>query len=485
MRHSILYPLVIILSLFLSSCEDFLDQTPSTSLPSEDAIQTVDDLRNALNGAYTRLIDLDGNGHSYYAGDFICLGDLRSNDMTYILNSNAISPVARLEYSKNSGLAESFWLTHYTVLGRINNILSATDGVKVEASEDSLYSDLIGQLYGLRALLHFDLARTFSQLPTALHSGMTMTTPDGGIPLANQKFDVSYKPVRVTLQETYDFIISDLDTAIARMYPGPQKTDTYGSLNLYSVLAIKSRVLLYLGDYTNSLLAAEYVISNAGDAGYRLSFIGDYPLMWSGVSQNEYLFELITNTLYNSQRNSIGYYSTPNGYGEFGCTDTFKNWISTSPFGTDIRASLIVEKVNLNGKGGLFPDKYPGREGSDYINNPKIIRLAEVYLNAAEAAFKTDNNSKATQYINELRRKRILGYVDVASVTLEEILDERRKELFAEGHRCWDAWRNQQSLLIARFSATPVNYDDYRTLVAIPQRETDLSPGLKQNPGYN
>ena len=63
MKQKIIYPLVFLLALMVSSCEGFLDQNPSTSLPSDDAVQTVTDLRNALNGAYTRLIDLDDFSH--------------------------------------------------------------------------------------------------------------------------------------------------------------------------------------------------------------------------------------------------------------------------------------------------------------------------------------------------------------------------------------------------------------------------------------
>ncbi len=483
MKQKIIYPLVFLLALLVSSCEGFLDQNPSTSLPSDDAVQTITDLRNALNGAYTRLIDLDDNSHSYYAGDFICLGDLRSDDMNYILNSNQISPVGRLDYEQNSDYALAFWLTPYTVLGRINDILAVVGNIEVEEGDEVLFNDLVGQLYALRALLHFDLARTFAQLPTALHDGMTMTTPNGGIPLSDRKFDVSYKPVRSTLKETYDLILADLDTAVARMNPVPDMADSYGSLNRYATLAIKSRVQLYLGEYEDALATAEDVIENAGDAGYRLSFISDYVAMWGGTAEPEFLFEMITNLQYNAQRNSIGYYSTPDGYGEYGCSDDFANWIKSDP--NDIRGSLVVEKISENGAGqGFYPAKYPGRESSDYVNNPKIIRMAEVYLIAAEAAFKSDDNAKATQYINTLRRYRILAYVDVASVTLDDIMNERRKELFAEGHRTWDAWRNQQSLLIERYSTTAVSYDDYRTLVAIPQRERDLSDGLTQNEGW-
>lgn len=45
-----------------------------------------------------------------------------------------------------------------------------------------------------------------------------------------------------------------------------------------------------------------------------------------------------------------------------------------------------------------------------------------------------------------MREKRITGYSDVNTVTLDEILKERRIELNGEGHMAWDMWRNKKSV---------------------------------------
>jgi hypothetical protein len=199
--------------------------------------------------------------------------------------------------------------------------------------------------------------------------------------------------------------------------------------------------------------------------------------------QPEYLFEVVTTLLYNAQRNSLGYYADPDGYGEFTVTNDFAGWLLS--FSTDIRSLMVSIKENSQGYGrGYYCNKYPGREGSLYVNNAKVIRMSEVYLIAAEAALKTSDQTKADQYLNELRQKRLVVQNDLTNVTLNNILDERKKELFAEGQRSWDVWRNKGSLVNTNFSFDPVAYDNYHTLLAIPQRETDISPGLVQNPGW-
>lgn len=93
------------------------------------------------------------------------------------------------------------------------------------------------------------------------------------------------------------------------------------------------------------------------------------------------------------------------------------------------------------------------------------------------------NASKiAAGYINDLREQRITGYTDAASVTIDEILDERRKELFAEGHIAFDYWRNGKNVVKGSLTTAPT---DTKTVLPIPKEEIDLAKGkLKQNPGY-
>jgi len=478
------YLAALLMAGILSSCEDFLVENPSFALPADESIETVTDLQNAVNGVYSRMSHQPGVTASFYAGDYIVLGDIRGDDMTYNkeINANQISPVARFQYDKNSTFALNFWSAPYVSIGRINDILSVTDNIVVETGEEDTFLDLVGQLYALRALCHFDLVRMFAQLPTALHDGVTMDSPDG-IPISDRVFPVDHKPVRNTLQEVYNFILDDFDEAILRLNETPSITTSYGYINIWAAKALKARAQLYLGEYSDALATAEEVINGAGPSGYRLAEIMEYTNIWDLVTQPEFLFEIITNLTYNAQRNSIGYYTDPNGYGEFALTDAFYTYMISDP--SDIRAYMAVEKQSDEGTGrGYYPLKYPGREESLYVNNARVIRMAEVYLIAAEAAFHDGDNDKAVQYLSDLQSKRMVNPPALTTVTLDDIMTERRKELFAEGHRSWDVWRNRLSLINADFNPQPVNYDNYRTLIAIPQRETDISQDLKQNPNW-
>ena len=216
---------------------------------------------------------------------------------------------------------------------------------------------------------------------------------------------------------------------------------------------------------------------------YKLYTRDNYVESWSKTYTDESLFELNITTTYNAQRNSVGYYCDSEGYAECAFVETapLYQYLSTHP--NDIRSKMVKDQ---SGKDftypAKYPAKYPGRENNLYVNNPKIIRLSDVYLMAAEAALHEEPD-KAVDYINDLRKQRIENYSNVSSVTLEEILMERRIELFAENTISFDYWRNKMS--VDNFSVGIVNYDDYRVILPIPQDEIDLSGGkLIQNPKY-
>lgn len=194
---------------------------------------------------------------------------------------------------------------------------------------------------------------------------------------------------------------------------------------------------------------------------------------------SESIFEIQVTSLYNPQRNSLGYYTHAEGYAEAALSTSFQTFLNEHS--GDIRSTVVATEQDGN-ISGTFSQKYPGRNGEIYVNNPKVIRLSEMYLIAAEAALKA-NSENAASYINQLREKRIESYSDVSSITLDEILDERRLELNGEGHMAWDMWRNKKS--VNNPYAGEITYDDYRTVLPIPQAEINVSKGsLKQNQGY-
>ena len=71
------------------------------------------------------------------------------------------------------------------------------------------------------------------------------------------------------------------------------------------------------------------------------------------------------------------------------------------------------------------------------------IRLAEVYLNYAEAAAESgQNTSNGAQYLNAIRRR--AGHTDNIPLTVDNVMKERQVELAFEGKRYWDLYRRRE-----------------------------------------
>jgi starch-binding outer membrane protein, SusD/RagB family len=71
------------------------------------------------------------------------------------------------------------------------------------------------------------------------------------------------------------------------------------------------------------------------------------------------------------------------------------------------------------------------------------IRLGEIYLNAAEAAFELGMINEALTHVNKVRERAGFGPNSLTSLTLARLQNERRVELSFEDHRVWDLkrWR--------------------------------------------
>jgi hypothetical protein len=153
---------------------------------------------------------------------------------------------------------------------------------------------------------------------------------------------------------------------------------------------------------------------------------------------------------------------------------------------TDTRTGLPLQftpDVPLSGAAtnkGIRVMKYHPAFYDKYV----LLRFGEVYLNMIEAKVRGGTHASSTtsalQDINALRAVR--GAAPLSAVTLQDVLDERGRELYWEGLRRIDLIR------FGKFNDTwnekGPNSDAFRVLYSIPQLAIDTNPNLKQNPGY-
>lgn len=123
-----------------------------------------------------------------------------------------------------------------------------------------------------------------------------------------------------------------------------------------------------------------------------------------------------------------------------------------------------------------------------------LMRSAEAYLIAAEADARLSGGTTSatgTSYINALRSR--ANATQLSSYTLNQILDERSRELYYEGFRRTDLIRygyfggSNSSQYLWDWkggSQNGVGFAAYRNLFALPSADVNANPNLKQNDGY-
>ena len=443
---------------------DALNQDPSTAVTVDTAITSVDDLANAVNGAY--YVATYGTMLTV-ASEMAIYADLIGPDSYQPASSGQnASRLAQFSMTANDTYNAYYYL--YAAIASINNALEKA--ALLDDQEGA--APYVAELYAMRGLFHFHLATFFAPIPTSGSPNQM------GIVLSDKVFDIDYIGERASLDDTYGFIISDLTKAIDS---GQNMDRNTGHMNYWAALALRSRANLYAGNWQAALADAQELID---ESPYKLYTVDNYMKSWSQEGADEVVMEYLQTDTYNPQRYAPGYYASPKGYSEYGVSPQFYAWMQENP--SDVRSQAVVDySVAPSGdpdyNTGYYPLKYPGNAGASvpaYTTNVKVFRLSEAVLIAAEAAYKT--GADAAVYLNMLRRNRIQGYVDVTTVTLDDILNERRKELFGEGQIAFDYWRNGLTIVREGFSVGP---QDGKTVLQIPKEEIDLAKGkLKQNP---
>ncbi|GHT20868.1 membrane protein [Bacteroidia bacterium] len=161
-----------------------------------------------------------------------------------------------------------------------------------------------------------------------------------------------------------------------------------------------------------------------------------------------------------------------------------------------ISTGYIDQYVNLNRVYPMFYIVKCSREGEEsHLHSPVITRLAEMYLNKAEASAKLGNYSAALTALNEVRTRSLpnaaYSSLDVGNAA-ERIDKERTLELAFQAERSYDVYRNGQSLT-RKYPGPHLAMDeilptDYRVTYFIPQAAIEAYPAgstLSQNPTSN
>jgi len=496
--------LAIMLAAF-GSCRDALIIEPRQSIDAASALTSKDGINAAVVSVYSRF-----KSARLYGRDLIAIPEALSDNGFATNKSGRLQPEANNVYRAH--FTDALWSTCYNGINQANLILEAVPAVNAPGITAADKTSWTAQLQFLRALYYFDMIRVYSYIPGAVVSAQDK----GGIPLITKGVSSSTDalallPSRAPIADVYAQIISDLTAAEAALtFPGLGTNFA----NKAAAQAMLSRVYLYMKDYTNAKRWADACITLAGS---RLSSAGTYVAQWRGSTHNESLFQLVFATngenigVNESLQTSFttltapGNTSVTGGFGDLVPTLSLMNDLgitlnggnTTANFGlsvsgltrgSDVRAQLYEAGTIGRGASKVECTKYIGKNGFINLDNIPVIRIAEVYLNRAEAMSTPGspvfNQTAALADLNAIATNRGLTAFNVTGSALyEEVLKQRRLELAFEGHRFFDLKRLGRDLVKAPHYNT-VAFSDIRILAPLPQREVDGNKNLVQNSGY-
>ena len=491
--------MLLALGLGLVGCKKEL--FPAGKLTTENALHSFKDAQRFSNGFLNKF------RYRHY-GTYSTLADIQSDLVRPVVGfGNRDGEVAGWTFqSDNRSIAGIYW-NYYGALVDINYYIEHQgEVVNSPLDTDSAIEAHTSGLHEILADAHFLRAYYYHEL--ALRYSNTYHPDELCVPLVT-KFDIKAKTPRATQKEVFDFILSELDLAHKEMeasgYAARGKDICASWITPDALVALRARVYLTMGKYAEAFNAAKEVMTSP--AGYALESDPDkFKQMWHEDVPNREFLMMLTVNKDNEQPNGMGavagsFNPSQNAYTpDFIPTDELLKLYDQT---NDIRFKAFFRRVPVVVQEGVvMPNvwicgKYPGaselnQAGSRYAyHHPKPLRLAEMYLIAAEAAFQNGQTGDAMTYLNELRTKR--GLAALPTVTLKDIQDERLREMVFEGTRLWDLRRWNLQVVRETTTSSVISpgfrgkferqAGDHRFVWPIPNNDV-LIDGLPQNPGY-
>ncbi|MHC1704056.1 MAG: RagB/SusD family nutrient uptake outer membrane protein [Tenuifilaceae bacterium] len=441
---------ILVLLVVSFACDKYLDLEPYQSISEEQSLETDANVKNALIGAYTQFDD-----PSIYGGNILRNAELLggNGEILWVGTYGGPRQIFNKEVLSSNEDVRAQWVDSYQVINICNNVISAL-AVVDEDDQDQVE----GEALFLRSLMYFDLVRFFAQQyepSTASGLGVPLVlTPTRGINESNY-------PARSTIEQVYTQVITDLTRAASLLPASNGVYATRGAAN-----ALLARVYLQKGDYPNARDAANTVI---GSLAYTLKTT--YAAVFNNdvmSSEDIFVTEITSQDLFSSMTE---FFSTPEFGGRNGDIDILSGHLNLYAAG-DARLALFYFGMDA-WRTGKWNNLY------GVINH---IRLAEMHLIRAECNQRLGTSIGDTP-LNDYNAIHVrAGLVAAGTVTLDDIILERRLELAHEGFMIHDIKRLKKNVVVSGTETLP--YNDNKLVFPIPAREMEANDKLVQNPGY-
>ena len=444
--------ILLICVLAWGACEDDLNQKPISSSTTANFYRDANDFEQAVNGVYNALRG--------YPNRAFYLSENRS-DNTYGVGSAGVRDWEPINNFYNTISSNPFlnaaWVDNYLGIFRANSVLEFLNATKVP--DAATRAQFEGESRFLRAFFYFDLVRLFGKVPLVDH----VVTPI-------EVLDIK----RTAVAEVYDLIISDLETAITLL------PDSYGAADKGRITSHAARgilALVYLtrsgptygiegpgmetNEYSKALMLLDQIIASG-----QYGFLTDYASIFAYNNENN--AEVIFDIQFEKGQLGIGA-SYP---GDFGPQNYFASIGLPFPIGLeilptsndllnlystdDVRKAFTHQLGYTTATGAFEPRAFErkwleddgyGGDRFDWPINFIILRYTDVLMMKAECILQgaTGSQQEVDDIVNDVRTR--AGEVTIVSnVTLDMLLEERRKEFAGECSRWHDLVRTGKAI---------------------------------------
>lgn len=463
MKQKNLVILILGLILLFASCEDFLDEQPRNTVTEDLAWQTGTDAEGALAAAYSifrRALsgltkrDTPATTRNGSWGDYYFWGDSRSGDWITPNNDGDWQAGFENRLIERTQLAPmNNWRLYYRAIEQCNLILTIVPNISEGLTEERK-GVLLAEARFLRAMSHFYAARIWGDVPINLKARNVEAIG------------------RTPLKEVMQMVVSEANEVIPQLpwlHEGSSRKQSITRGTKGAALALKAHAHMWLEEYQQASDEIQKII-NSGT--FSIVSMEDFREMFDKGESEEMIFEM--------------YYDSK--LGEFsGYYGHILTYYLTNPYTSRSNLSLAVPKtkileiyphyvadksdkrvpeffqsidfsVSASELRPIFPDplqnderkimfakfrKIKDRSYNRMDGAVPVFRYAGLLLLKAEADARLNNLSAAIENLNIVRnRAGIEPYTRVEQLVLiEEILEERRRELIGEYHRVYDLVR--------------------------------------------
>ena len=435
--------MVILATLTMSACDNFLDITPTGKVIAE----TGDEYRALLTYEY-----------KYFTKDRY-MTTLRTDEMlmdkvkTSSTDLDAYLDLWRWKDDNPSPTTSYFsWRSYYHSVYIANYIIQNQKKIKEATAQE--ISQLVGEAYMMRAYCHFLLVNLYAEPYTHCTPSQTR-----GVPMLLEA-DVNAIPGSSSVETVYNQILSDLDNAEQYLNVEEWELGKNYRFNTTSAQALRARTYLYMGRWSDALEASKDVLS-----------------------------------VYNELEDMNNSTTLPNSYKSKESIVALERFSSNLYTAVDMPAS---EFISLYRSGDQRRTKYFKRVTSSTYSLLKgrsdefscSFRTAEFYLTAAEAAARLGHTTDAINYLTPLMTKRLNASAYQTTTALigtmteeeliQEILDERARELAFEGHRWYDLRRTSQPVLTRVYDGTTYTLLPEQYTMRFPSEAVEANPEIER-----